>query len=149
MTDSRSPASAAKLHPFAGMWLATHPSGAVACAKVINGELLIPCAFGGEGKLTGHYYNCRVIGETLFSRFEQSDSASNGFRLRNVAPNETLKGGRWMGQQVTEAIRQDISGLSGSLPGMQHPVWGRILSQEPPDWAKKYFLEDWPKKRSV
>lgn len=149
MTDSGSQTRTATFHPFEGMWLATHPSGAVACAKIINGELLIPYSFGGEGKLTGHYYGCTVIGETLFSRFEQFDSAGNGFLLLHVAPNETLKGGRWLDQQVTEAIRQDISGLSESLPGIQRTVWVRMRSRELPDWAEQYFLDDWPNKPSV
>ena len=135
--------------PFEGIWLATVPSGAVACAKVINGKLQIPYASSGEGKLTGHYYDCRVIGETLFGRFEQFGSAGAGVLFLTVAPNETLKGGRWMDQQVPEAVRQDASRLSESLPGMQPTVWVRMLNKPTPGWAEKYFRDEWPNKPAV
>jgi hypothetical protein len=148
MIDSGQTASAAKFRPFEGMWLATKPSGAVACAKVINGKLLIPYSSSGAEKLTGHYYDCHVIEGTLFCRFEHFDSASAGVLFLTLAPNETLKGGRWMNDQISEAIRRDISCLSESLPGMQPTVWVRIRDKETPPWAEKYFLEDWPNKHS-
>jgi hypothetical protein len=131
---------------FEGMWLATKPSGLVACAKVINGKLLIPYSFGRGEKLTGHYYDCRVVGEKIFCRFEQFDSAVAGVVFLAVAPNETLKGGRWMNDKISEAVRRDISCLSESLPDMQLTVWVRIPNKETPQWAEKYFNEDWPNK---
>jgi hypothetical protein len=58
---------------FEGLWLMS-PSGIVACAKVVNGQLLIPHSKNNEGsKLAGHYFDCRVVGKTLFSRFERLD----------------------------------------------------------------------------
>jgi hypothetical protein len=149
MIDSVSEGAVTQFRPFEGIWLATVPSGTVACAKVFNGKLLIPYSFGGEGKLTGHYFDCRVIGGTLYSRFEQFDSARSGVLLLTVGSNETLKGGRWMNEQVSEAVRQDISRLSESLPKMQRTVWIRVLKAETPEWAEKYFREDWPNKPSV
>jgi len=130
------------------MWLATKPSGAVVCAKMINGELLIPYSFSEEEKLVGHYYGCRVAGKTLFCRFEHFDSAVAGVLFLTVGPNETLKGGRWMNNQVPEVVQEDIFRLSDSLPGMQPVVWIRILKKETPGWAEKYFREDWPNKHS-
>jgi hypothetical protein len=140
--------SAASFQPFEGMWLATRPAGAVACAKVVNRESLIPYSFGGEGKLTGHYYNCRVAGTTLVSRFEQFDSAVSGVLLLAIAPNETLKGGRWLDEQVPEVVREDIFCLSESLPGMLSTVWIRMSGVETPEWAERYFREPWPNKPS-
>ena len=135
-------------HPFEGMWLATRPAGAVICAKVVNGKLLVPYSFGGDGKLTGHYFDCQVFKGTLFCRFEHFDSALAGIIFLTVAPNETLKGGRWMKEQILESIQQDIFCLSESLPGMQPIVWVRILGKETPPWAEKYFTDDWPNKLS-
>jgi hypothetical protein len=133
---------------FEGMWLVSKPTGAVACAKIINGKLLIPQSFSEGKKLAGHYYDCRVIEKTVFCRFEHFDSAVAGVLFLTVAPNETLKGGRWMNNQISEAVQKDISQLSESLPGMQPVVWIRILNKETPQWAEKYFLEDWPNKHS-
>jgi hypothetical protein len=148
MTDSGQTTNATKFRQFEGMWLATKPSGAVACAKMINGQLQIPYSFSGKEKLAGHYYGCHVVGKTLFSHFEELDSAVSGVLFLSVAPNDTLKGGRWMNKQVPEAIRQDIFCLSESLPGMQPVVWVRIQNRETPQWAEKYFNEDWPNKHS-
>jgi hypothetical protein len=78
---------------FEGMWLVSKPTGAVACAKTINGKLLIPQSFSEEKKLAGHYYDCQVIEKTLFCRFEHFDSAVAGVLFLTAAPNETLKGG--------------------------------------------------------
>jgi hypothetical protein len=132
---------------FEGLWLVSKPAGTVACAKTINGRLLIPYSFSEE-KLTGHYYGCRIIGNTLFCHFEHFDKAFAGVLFLTVAPNETLKGGRWMNDQISEAVLQDISRVSESLPGMQPVVWIRIRNKETPYWAEKYFLEDWPNKHS-
>lgn len=148
MIDSGQITSDARFQPFEGMWLATKPSGAVVCAKIINGKLLIPHSFSEEQKLAGHYYDCRVIQKTLFCRFEHFDSAIAGVLFLTAAANETLKGGRWMNNQISESVRQDISCLSEALPGMQPVVWIRTLNKQTPHWAEKYFHEDWPNKSS-
>lgn len=131
------------------MWLATKPAGAVACARMVNGKLLIPYSFGGQGKLTGHHYDCRIVGETLYCRFEHFDSANSGVLYLGVGPNETLKGGRWLNDQISEAVQRDISLLTESTPGMQSVVWVRMLKPKMPSWAAKYFREEWPNKGSA
>src|ERR1700722_5312045 len=147
MIDS-APATGTVFRPFEGIWLATIPSGAVICVRAIKNNLFIPYSLDGERKLTGHYYDCRVVGKTLFCRFEQFDSAVGGVVFLNPGPNETLKGGRWLNSKVPEAARQDISVLSESLPGMQPIVWVPIRRQTP-TWAEKYFTEDWPNKPTI
>lgn len=115
---------------------------------MVNGKLLIPYPFSEEKKLAGHYYDCRVLGKALYCCFEHFDSAVAGVLFLAVGPNETLKGGRWMNNQVPEIIRKDIFRLSESLPGMQPIVWVCILKKETPERADKYFREDWPNKHS-
>jgi hypothetical protein len=134
--------------PFEGLWLLSKPSGAIACAKIINGKLLVPYSYSGEEKLSGHYYDCRVCGATLFCRFEQFDSAVAGVLLLTVGPQQTLKGGRWMDNQIPDAIRMNICALSESLAGMQPTVWIRVMNKQTPHWAERYFHEDWPNKHS-
>ena len=125
------------------------PSGAIACARVVNGKLLIPYSFSEWKKLAGHYYGCRVSGKTLFCHFEHFDSAIAGVLFLTIGLNETLQGGRWTNSQIPESVQKDILGLSESLPGMQPIVWVRILKQKTPEWAEKYFKDDdWPNKHS-
>ena len=118
----------------------------MACVKAVKGQLLIPYSFGEEGKLTGHYYDCRIVGTNLVCHFEQFDSARSGMLFLKAGPNETLTGGRWMKEQIPDEVRRDISRLSMSLPGMEATVWVRIPKKDTPAWAKKYFSEDWPNK---
>ena len=130
--------------PFEGMWLATRPAGAVACAKFTGGRLLIPYSFSGMAKLAGHHYDCRVTGNTLVCRFEQFDTAVAGVLLLATGPNHTLVGCRWMNEQVPDAIRENLSNLTESLPGMESTVWLRMSGSVMPSWAEKYFKDDWP-----
>lgn len=109
----------------------------------------MPYSFGGEGKLSGHYFDCCVVRGLLFCRFEHFDSATSGALFLDVGPNETLRGGRWTSNQLPEALQQDISLLSDSVPGMQPLVWVRMLRPEVPEWAARYFREDWPNKGSA
>jgi len=145
--DFRQMASAVTLKRFEGIWLATKPAGAVVCAKLINGTLLMPYSLS-EDRLTGHFFDCRLMDETLLCRFEQFDSAHSGALLLRSAPNETLNGGLWVIEQLPESVRKDISSLSESLPGMQPIVWIRVLRKRTPEWAEKYFGEDWPNKKT-
>ncbi len=146
MIGSDENANVGKLQPFEGIWLATKPSGAIICAKIIKGRLLIPYSFGNPEKLTGHYYDCRVVGKKLYCRFENFDSANAGVMFLSIEPDGALKGGRWINDQISEADRQDFSHWSESVPGMQPIVWIRTRKKETPFWAKKYFLEEWPNK---
>lgn len=116
----------------------------MAYAKSINGKLLIPYSCG-EGKLSGHYYDCRVVESTLFCRFEQFDSAVAGVLYVELISNETLKGGRWLNDKAPDVVQREIVTLSESVPGMQPVVWLR-MKKEIPQWAEKYFIdEDWHK----
>lgn len=146
MIDSGEGKSADRFRPFEGMWLATNPSAAIVCAKVIKSRLLIPYSFGNPERLTGHHYDCQVVGEILYCRFENFDSANAGVMFLSVGPNYTLKGGRWANNQISEADRQDFSRWSESLPGMRPVVWIHCPKRETPHWAEKYFQEDWPNK---
>jgi hypothetical protein len=146
MVESGFTARATMFKPFEGMWLSTRPSGAIACAKIIDGVLLIPYSLS-EARLAGHHYDCRVVEETLFGRFEQFDSAVSGVWHLKIGANQTLSGGRWMTKDISEAVRRDITSLSDSLPGMQPTVWIRMPNAEIPEWAENYFREDWPNKQ--
>lgn len=146
MIDSGENNQATAFQPFEGMWLASHPAGAITCARLVNGHLLIPYSFGNPEKLTGHYFDCRVNGKGLYSRFEHFDSAQAGVMFLTIGPNHTLQGGRWHNSQLSEADQQDCSRWSAALPGMKVLTWIRILNKPAPEWAEKYFTEDWPNK---
>ena len=142
MADKSKPENSEFL-PFEGMWLVS-PDGAVACAKIINGKLLIPYSHGNEGKLTGHYYDCHLIGNKLVSRFQRFDSNVGGFLVLAIGPNRTLQGGWWVDKDIPQAVREDISNLSDSLPRMVRSVWVFMPKEKTHPWAEKYFQADPP-----
>jgi hypothetical protein len=135
MTDS-------DLRPFEGMWL-TSPSGGIACAKAINGQLFIPYAHSEERKLAGHYFDCRVVGATLFGRFERFRNSESGVLVLTLGENFTLKGGWWTDDTLPDVVRRDVTKASVALPGMVETVWVLMPTAKTPPWAAQYFLE-WP-----
>ena len=132
-----------ELRPFEGMWLLS-PSGNIACAKAINGELLIPYARGEEAKLAGHYFNRLIIGEKLFCRFEGFEPYTAGDLFPKIGPNCTLKGGWWLSEHIPKTIHDDISQISDALPEMSNCVWLLMPKAKVPAWAEEYFLKDFP-----
>ena len=146
MVNFKESANASPFRPFEGLWITTKSPGDLACAKTVNGKLLIPYSRDGSAKPIGHYYDCIAIEKTLYCRFEHFDSAFAGILFLAIGPNETLKGGQWRNNQISETARQNISCWSESLPGMQPIVWIRVLNRETPVWAEKYFEQDWPNK---
>ena len=133
-----------ELKPFEGIWL-TSPSGEIACAKAINRELFVPYSHSEEKKLAGHYFDCRVVGGTLFGRFERFDTGESGAVLLAASENFTLKGGWWSDADLPEIARRDITALTVSLPRMVQTVWVLMPKAKTPPWATQYFLE-WPSK---
>lgn len=130
------------LKPFEGMWLMS-PSGGIGCAKAINGELFVPYSHSDDKKLAGHYFDCRVVGKTLFAKFERFVSGESGVLFLAVGENFTLKGGWWINDNLPSIIRRDITKVTVSLPGMVQTVWVLMQKAKTPSWATQYFLE-WP-----
>jgi hypothetical protein len=149
MNASDESSNAIAFQPFEGMWLASYPAGAIYCARTVGGQLLVPYSFGNPEKLTGHYFDCRVVGGKLYCRFEHFDSAQAGVMFLTVGPNHTLQGGRWNNDQLSETDQKDFSRWSAALPGMKAVTWIRILNKPIPDWAERYFREDWPNKLNL
>ena len=126
--------------PFEGMWLAS-PSGIIACAKVINGKLLIPYTRSEERRLAGRFFDCQLVGQNLFARFERLPKRETGVLLLTVAENFTLKGGWWTEENLPGSAREDITRVKPTLPGMVSAVWVLMPKAKTPAWANHYFLE--------
>lgn len=122
------------------MWLAS-PSGTIACAKAINGELLIPYTLSGERKLAGRFFDCRVVGQDLFARSERLANRETGVLWLQASENFTLIGGWWTDAKLTRPVRADITRANAALPGMVKIVWVMMPKAKTPAWAKHYFAE--------
>lgn len=109
-------------------------------ARVVNGELLLPYCYRGNSELTGHYYNCKAIGETLFSRFEWLNGGISGYAFFRVESENRLVGGWWYSEDVPLEIMNDVSRISDSIPRMKKSILERYTKIEKlPSWAEEYF----------
>jgi hypothetical protein len=124
---------------FQGIWYGS-PIHGVYCARVIDGELLVPYALGLLTEVTGHLYNCRVLGDRLFCRFAWFDSDVAGLVALKIGPTRTLIGGWWYAQDLPRRVLRDIDQLHESNPGMNAIVLEKADSQAKfPYWAEEYF----------
>jgi hypothetical protein len=125
---------------FEGMWR-NKATGSTYYARVVNGELFMPYCYHGNTHLKGHYYNLRVIGETLVGRFEWLyGSRISGYALQKVESKNKLVGGWWYSQDVPDEVLNDLSRIDISVPGMNESILERDARiKRFPQWAEEYF----------
>lgn len=145
VTENRAPATRAGLAEdiglefFEGIWK-NRETGSTYCARVVNGELYMPYCYHGDAVLTGHYYNLRVIGGTLFGRFKWFNSDTAGYFYLKVAAKDRLVGGWWLDEYVPREVLADISRLDASMPLMtESRLYREPEYREFPGWAEEYF----------
>jgi hypothetical protein len=125
---------------FEGMWRSNR-TNSIYCARFLGGELRVAYCWDSDSHLTGHYYNCRLLGDTLFGRFEWFNRDVMGYVFLRVVDDDHLSGGWWYREDVPEDARiNDVVKLNRSLPGMYESEWTRIKERrEFPKWADEYF----------
>jgi hypothetical protein len=131
---------------FEGVWTSV-PVGSTYYARIVDGELFMPYCYGGDTDLTGHYYNLRVVGETLIGRFEWFDgSGISGYALNKVVSTDMLKGAWWYAEDIPEQILrealQDVSKITMTLPRKNEISFYRgPPGKKFPKWAEEYFRD--------
>jgi hypothetical protein len=137
---------------FEGCWT-SDAVGSTYYARVIDGELFMPYCYGGDSDLTGHFYNLRVVGETLVGRFEWFDSLITGYALNKVVSPSLLAGAWWYAEDIPkEALKDaliDVSRINMSLPRKNEITFHRSTPKQFPEWAEDYFREGLYKRRLV
>ena len=133
---------------FEGVWK-NKASGSTYYARVVEGELYMPYCYHGDTELTGHYYNFRLIGETLFGRFKWFYRPPSGYFYMKVESKDRLVGGWWLNEDVPNEILNDISRLNASVPWMTESRLDKESGQRKfPSWAEEYFRQGLYKKES-
>jgi hypothetical protein len=110
-------------------------SGSLAYGRLVDGELRFAYCFGGNDKLTGHYFHWQSEGEDcLVARFKWANGALSGYtRLRRVGDNR-LEGGWW-----SSSLEQPAEQPTRTLR-MVNSIWVRQPGEGgTPEWAEAFF----------
>jgi len=133
---------------FEGIWK-NRETGSTYCARVVGGELYMPYCYHGDTELTGHYYNFRLIGNTLFGRFRWFYRPPSGYFYLRVESKDRLVGGWWSNEDIPNEIIIDISRLNASIPWMTESVLNKeSKNRQFPSWAEEYFRQGLYKEES-
>ncbi len=124
---------------FEGVWQ-EQPGTTLFYAKIINNELLIPYRYMNGPGGSAHYYKCKLIGNTLFGRFEWFSHAFSGYTFLKIESEDELVGGWWSSQDIPLDLRDNIALISEKTPGMVPIKWKRIKEKiTEPGWIREYF----------
>jgi len=125
---------------FEGSWVSI-TSKSKFFGLIENGNLFIPYCYGDSNHLTGHYYNCRILGNTLFTRYKWFHRPISGYAFYNVVSKNKLVGGWWYSRDVSNAIQcDDITRINDSIPGMTDIILKRdTTSNQKLSWVDEYL----------
>lgn len=130
--------SLSKLKRLEGCWRSS-PDHSLMCARLIDGQLLVPYCYGSDTHLTAHIFNIHVLENNLFGRFAWLDSLGlSGYVFLRIEASDRLVGGWWFTGEVSP-ISGDITQIDLTAPGMKKWVLELLPKQSPPDWAENYF----------
>jgi len=122
-----------------GAWQAD-PSGSCLYARMVQGQLLVPYCYNGDVSLDAHFFNFRRIADNIFARFQWlTNREFRGYLLVKIVSPDCLIGGWWFSEAVPKDVADDVTRMTGSIPGM-HPYELRRVPNKPvPFWAQEYF----------
>jgi hypothetical protein len=124
---------------FEGIWR-EEPTGILLYAKIVNNELLMPYMYGNAPLAPAHYYSCKLVGNTLFGRFEWLVGGISGYTYLKIKSDDDLVGGWRLSDDVPQEIKNNMELISETDPGMVPIKWKRIKEKQiEPKWIREYF----------
>jgi hypothetical protein len=130
------------LSSFEGVWRDSI-TGTTMYPRVVNGQLLGPYCYYGNSELTGHFYNCKLIGDTLFARFRWFKTEVSGYLYGQIKSEDRINriiGGWWFSEDLPPEALKGIVAPDFSLPGINRLNLIRITEFENiPSWVNDYF----------
>jgi hypothetical protein len=134
---------------FEGVWTDAI-SGSTLCARVIDGKLLIPYGYNTSLHLTGLFYDCKLLGDTIFARFKWFGSDISGYMFARVESENRLIGGWSSGNEQSEvstspSLRRDSIARMNKLilkrtgENKQFPLWAEDYLRGHSRSSRNYF----------
>jgi hypothetical protein len=108
--------------------------------RTIKGEPYIPYSYAGVRSLTGHVYNCKIIDNTIFGRFEWFSFAISGYIYLKIENENLIVGGWWYTQDVPQELADDLSKVSETIPRMNRLYLEKASNSiDFPNYVEDYF----------
>jgi hypothetical protein len=124
---------------FEGVWR-DDVSGSLFCARLIDGELVMPYCWEGSYHLTGRFFDFNLIGTSIFARFEWlSSQVTSGYGTLKIESQNRLQGGWWNGCDVPADFKGDYTQIGTANPNMNKLQLTRMIGRAAPSWAEDYF----------
>lgn len=117
---------------LSGTWL-NRSSGSCIYVALINEQWIAPYCYGGDGELTGVYYDWQPIGDHWFGRFKWCKENIQGFAFLKVQSADLLAGAWWYAENADARVE--------SMPVLdsgESSVWERLPEQKFPRWATEF-----------
>lgn len=123
------------LRQLCGIWY-DEDSDTKMYIQLINNVLFMPYSYNGDPNLTAHYYNCKIVDNTIYARFEWFKYPNSGVAIYEIVNNIEITGGWWMGDDVPG----DISNIQKDKFSMVKVHWKKIgVLTNLPSSVTKYF----------
>jgi hypothetical protein len=130
------------LEDLQGIWHSG--SGSIYCARVVDGELLIPYKYYANypgNEPTSHLYNCKLVGDTLFCLFAWFNSPISGVMVLNIISGTCLRGGWWATEAAPPRLLNKGTDKHRQISELKNDL---ILTKKGtisdfPEWATRYF----------
>lgn len=110
-----------ELQDIEGVWI-DEQNGSMFCARVVDGELMIPYSYRGCGWLTSEIYDCGIIGKYLLARFRWLDNTFSGTMRLCIDSDEQLCGS-WLHDRAPNMYPYPVPITLRRQPGMTFPTW--------------------------
>lgn len=123
-----------ELAQLEGAWR-TKESRSHSYATVIDGDLIVPYCYQGDGELTGVYYGWRRTGNYWFARFTWLNGRFSGFAFLKQDSMAVLRGAWWhnMDFKSVPDAPPEKSGVAAT--------WERLRTKNYPGWAADFLDE--------
>lgn len=127
------------LNLIEGIWH-NNESDSLVYVKIINGQIYMPYSYGNRKELTAHYYNCKLIGKTIYARFKWFRSEDiRGYAIYEIINDNRIEGGWLMEDDIPDNYK-DYHNLPNYKDLMVNTDWVKISNLDNlPPYITNYF----------
>ena len=135
------------LHWLEGLWTNEQRPESLYCARVVDGDLLVPYSHHSRDQLDSHFHELGRFGDTIVGRFSWFNQPIGGYLSLEVVSHDRLVGQWWYGEDFPGGLEPNPSVLkSASTTGWSISLKRIKPPTTLPPWVEDYFAN--PKQRA-